>query len=156
MSDFNSGNATLDEWLQKRALKNQDSGASRTFVIAEDSKVVGYYSLATGSVERVLTTSNFSRNMPEPIPVVILGRLAIDIEYQGKKLGSHLLKDALLRTLTISNNVGVRGVLVHAISDKAKLFYQSYGFTESPMEPMTLLISVKQLKKYLIPDRFKK
>jgi len=146
---FDSGNATLDEWLITRALKNQDSGASRTFVICDDGKVIGYYALATGSVERDVATSNFSRGMPEPIPVIVLGRLAIDKNYQGKRLGAALLKDVMLRTVTISQNVGVRGLLVHAISEDAKRFYMKYGFQECPTEPMTLLISVKNIKSHI-------
>lgn len=146
---FDSGNSTLDEWLVKRALKNQNNGASRTFVICDDGKVIGYYALATGSVERDVATGNFSRGMPEPIPVIVLGRLAIDKEYQGKNLGSALLKDAMLRTVTISQNVGVRGLLVHAISEEAKRFYMNYGFQESPIDPMTLLMSVKNIKNHI-------
>lgn len=146
---FDSGNSTLDEWLVKRALKNQNNGASRTFVICDDGKVIGYYALATGSVERDVATGNFSRGMPEPIPVIVLGRLAIDKEYQGKHLGSALLKDAMLRTVTISQNVGVRGLLVHAISEEAKRFYMNYGFQESPIDPMTLLMSVKNIKNHI-------
>ena len=146
LGSFNSGNATLDEWLLKRALKNQESGASKTFVVCDDNRVVGYYALATGSVERDIATGNFSRGMPEPIPVIVLGRLAIDQSYQGQQLGAALLKDAMLRTVTIANNVGVRGLLVHAISEDAKRFYLKYGFQESPMEPMTLLLSVKIIK----------
>lgn len=146
LGSFNSGNATLDEWLLKRALKNQESGASKIFVVCDDNRVVGYYALATGSVERDIATGNFSRGMPEPIPVIVLGRLAIDQSYQGQQLGAALLKDAMLRTVTIANNVGVRGLLVHAISEDAKRFYLKYGFQESPMEPMTLLLSVKIIK----------
>ena len=101
---FESGNTTLDEWLQKRALKNQDNGASRTFVICEGTKVIGYYALATGSVERDVATGNFSRGMPEPIPVIVLGRLAIDKNHQGQRLGAALLKDVMLRTVTIASN----------------------------------------------------
>lgn len=146
LGSFNSGNATLDEWLLKRALKNQESGASKIFVVCDDNRVVGYYALATGSVERDIATGNFSRGMPEPIPVIVLGRLAIDQSYQGQQLGAALLKDAMLRTVTIANNVGVRGLLVHVISEDAKRFYLKYGFQESPMEPMTLLLSVKIIK----------
>lgn len=147
--DFDSGNATLDEWLTKRALKNQETGASRTFVICqEESRIIGYYALSTGSIDRNVATSNFSRGMPHPIPVIILGRLAIDQTHQNKKLGSALLKDAILRTLSVSNNAGVRGLLVHAISEKAKGFYLKYGFQESPIEPMTLFVSIKNLKKH--------
>lgn len=148
--NFDSGNSTLDDWLIKRALKNQETGASRTFVVCEDGAVViGYYALATGSIERISATGNFSRGMPDPIPVIILGRLAIDTRYQGKRLGAALLKDAMLRTLSISNNVGVRGLLVHAISDAAKQFYLQYGFQESPLEPMTLHLSIKNISQHL-------
>ena len=147
---FNSGNSTLDDWLIKRALKNQETGASRTFVVCEDGRVVvGYYALATGSIERISATGNFSRGMPDPIPVIILGRLAIDTRYQGMRLGAALLKDAMLRTLSISNNVGLRGLLVHAISEDAKQFYLKYGFQESLIEPMTLLISIKNVSQHL-------
>ncbi len=147
---FNSGNSTLDDWLIRRALKNQESGASRTFVICEDNPtVIGYYALATGSIERIAATGNFSRGMPDPIPVIILGRLAIDTRHQGKRLGAALLKDAMLRTLSIANNVGVRGLLVHAISADAKQFYLKYGFQESPVEPMTLFISTKNIRCHI-------
>lgn len=150
VSQFCSGNETLDNWLIKRALKNQDNGASKTFVITnDDSKVIGYYALATGSIEQAMTSGNFSRQMPDPIPVIILARLAIDQKYQGNKLGAALLKDTIQRTLVVADNVGVRGLLVHAISDDAKKFYLKYGFIESPMETMTLMISIKNLRHYL-------
>ena len=148
-SAFESGNTTLDEWLTKRALKNQDNGASRTFVICKGNQVIGYYAIATGSVERDLATGHFSRGMPEPIPVIVLGRLAIDKNYQGQRLGAALLKDVILRTVTIASNVGIRGLLVHAISEDAKRFYLKYGFQESPIEPMTLLLSINNIKKHL-------
>jgi GNAT superfamily N-acetyltransferase len=135
--------------VKKRALKNPSNRASKTFVICVQNRVIGYYSLASGSIERIMTSNNFSRNMPNPILVIVLGRLAIDENHQGEKLGSHLLKDALLRTLTIANNVGIRGVLVHAISEPAKRFYLQYGFTESPIVPMTLLLSISNIKKHL-------
>ncbi|WP_225318844.1 GNAT family N-acetyltransferase [Cellvibrio sp. KY-GH-1] len=150
LGNFNSGNSTLDEWLIRRALKNQESGASRTFVICEDgSRVIGYYALATGSIERISAAGSFSRGMPDPIPVIILGRLAVDIKFQGKRLGAALLKDAMLRTLAIASNVGVRGLLVHAISEQAKQFYLQYGFQKSPTDPMTLLLSLKNISQHL-------
>ena len=147
-AQFNCGTLSLDEWLKKRALKNQSNGASRSFVICENNRVIGYYALATGSVERLIASGAIARNMPEAIPVIVLGRLAVDVQYQGQRLGSALLKDAMLRTLSIARNVGVRGLLVHAISEEAKQFYLSYGFQLSPVEPMTLLLSVKHLKGY--------
>ncbi len=150
VSHFCCGNSTLDEWLIKRVLKNQLSGASRTFVLTgSDAEVMGYYALATGSVERNMASGNLSRQMPDPIPVVILARLAIDKQYQGKHLGAALLGDAIKRTLLIAEHVGIRGLLIHAISTEAKAFYLQYGFIESPMDPMTLMISVNALKKAL-------
>lgn len=150
-SAFDSGNFTLDEWLIKRALKNQENGASRTFVICnEKQQVIGYYALATGSVEREISTSNFSRGMPDPIPVIVLGRLAIDQNVQGNGLGAALLRDAMLRTVSIANNVGVRGLLVHAISEQAKRFYLRYGLQESRIEEMTLLLSIKNIRKHIV------
>lgn len=147
---FNSGNETLDEWLKKRGLKNQTSGASKTFVICENTySAVGYYALATGSMERVVALGSISRGMPDPIPVIVLGRLAIDQRYQGRQLGGFLLKDAMRRALNISSQVGIRGLLVHAISEDAKSFYLRYGFIESNFEPMTLMISMKTLSSHL-------
>ncbi len=149
VADFCCHNEILDAWLKKRALKNQDRGASRTFVICDDDAVIGYYALASGSVEWLMAPKAIARNMPEPIPVIVLARLAVDERYQGKRLGAALLKDAMLRTVTIAQNVGIRALMVHAISPSAKDFYLSYGFQVSLVDPMTLLISVVNLKKQL-------
>ena len=146
---FDCGNKILNEWLKKRDLKNQSRGASRTFVICEHGWVVGFYALASGSVERLTVPKTISRNMPDPIPVIILGRLAVSTELQGKSLGSALLKDALLRTISISQQVGVRALLVHAISEEAKRFYHKYGFQPSPVDSMTLFLSIKNIKAHL-------
>ena len=146
---FNCGNDTLNDWLIRRALKNQDSGASRTFVINSNKRVIGYYALASGSVERLAAPGSVARNMPEPVPVVVLGRLAVDVDYQGHRLGAALLKDAMLRTLAVSHEVGIRAMLVHTISDEAKQFYRRYGFQESPIDAMTLMLSIQQLKAHL-------
>ena len=147
VSEFDCGNDALNDWLIKRALKNQNSGASRTFVICQDNQVIGYYALASGSVERMATPKSIARNMPEPIPVMVLGRLAIDTRMQGQRLGSALLKDALLRTLSVSKNVGIRAILVHAISGDAKRFYLGYGFRISPIDPMTLMLSIRHIER---------
>lgn len=149
VSEFDCGNDSLNDWLIKRALKNQNSGASRTFVICQDNRVVGYYALASGSVERMASPKSIARNMPEPIPVMVLGRLAIDVRMQAQRLGSALLKDALLRTLSVSKNVGIRAILVHAISGDAKRFYLGYGFQTSPIDPMTLMLPVRHIESLL-------
>jgi GNAT superfamily N-acetyltransferase len=145
--DFNCGNETLNDWLKKKALKNQKQGASKTFVICDGKLVVGYYALATGSVERINAPKSLTRNMPNPIPVIVLGRLAIDQQFHGKKLGSALLKDVIRRTIFVSDNVGVKALLVHAISEEAKRFYVHHNFIESPIESMTLLLSMNNKKK---------
>ena len=147
--EFDCGNDTLNEWLKKRALKNQDDGASRTFVICQDDRVVGYYALASGSVERLGAPGSIARNMPDPIPVIVLGRLAIDLSMQGQRFGSSLLKDALLRALKISQDIGIRAVLVHAISEDAKRFYQAYGFQVSPIDSMTLMLPIRHIVSLL-------
>ncbi len=155
-ADFNCSDPILTEWLNKKALKNQKNKASQTFVICNDNNVIGYYALASGSVERVKSPKSLTRNMPDPIPVIVLGRLAVDSDNQGKGLGSALLKDAIQRTMYISEHVGVKALLVHAISDEAKSFYQYHNFIESPHESMTLLLSMShsdRLKNHIKNDK---
>ena len=140
---FACGIPVLDEWLKRRALKNEVSGASRTFVVCQDRQVIGYYALATGSIEHRDAPGKIRCNMPNPIPVMVLGRLAIDQPWQHAGLGRGLLKDAVLRTLCISQQAGVRALLAHALSDDAKNFYAHNGFLESPLDPMTLMIALQ-------------
>ena len=149
LSLFDCGNKSLTEWLKKNALKNQHNGASRTFVMLQDNKVIAYYALAAGSIERMDSPGNISRNMPNPIPVIVLGRLAVDINFQKKNFGKILLKNAMLRILSISKNAGVRAILVHAISAQAKQFYLRYGFKESPLDTMTLFLPISALSKLI-------
>lgn len=140
---FQSGNDTLDEWLRRRARSNQVSGASRTYVVTEGRRVVGYYCLASGALDLADAPGSVRRNMPDPVPMAVLGRLAIDHGWQGKGLGAALLQDAVLRTSQAAAIMGIRGLLVHAISDEAKAFYEHYGFQCSPNHPMTLVLSLK-------------
>lgn len=146
LDKFCCGVESLDDWLKKRAYRNQLNGASRTYVVKDDKKVVGYYCLASGALALNSAPSSIRRNMPDPIPVAILGRLAIDESYQGKGLGVALLQDAVLRTAQAANILGIRGLLVHALSEQAKTFYQYHGFVASPTEPMTLILSLKHLQ----------
>jgi GNAT superfamily N-acetyltransferase len=140
---FDSGNSQLDDWLKNKAIKNEFEGASRTYVLCTDDVVIGFYCLANGSVFQSVATGKVRRNMPDPIPVMVIGRLAIDRSWQGKGLGRALLRDAVLRTLQASEIAGIRAILVHAISENAKVFYEQCGFTASPMDEMTLMIRVK-------------
>jgi len=120
---------------------NQLSGASRSFVVADqEGRVFGYYALAAGAVSHQLATGSVRRNMPDPIPVMVLARLAVDRRAQGIKLGASLLKDAVNRAVVVSRNAGVRALLVHALHDRAKEFYEHYGFQSSPLHPMTLML----------------
>ena len=127
LSTFESGIPALDDWLKRRALANEDSGASRTYVVSANGKVIGYYALATGAVILHAATGRARRNMPDPIPVMILGRLAVDKAHQGQGVGRALLRDAILRTLQAAAIGGIRAILVHAISEDAKRFYERCG-----------------------------
>ncbi len=140
---FQSGTDSLDQWLRRRARANQASGASRTYVIADSTHIVGYYCLSSGGLDLTDAPGSIRRNMPDPVPIAVLGRLAVDVTWQGKGLGVALLQDAVLRTGQAAAILGIRGLLVHAISDEAKAFYERYGFQASPKNPMTLVLSLK-------------
>lgn len=147
LDEFACGEARLDEWLKRRALSNQLSGASRTFVVAaQDGRVYGYYAMAAGAVSHQAATRSVRRNMPGPIPVMVLARLAVDHRAQGMKLGAALLQDAVGRAVNVSQNAGVRALLVHALHDRAKQFYVHYGFQESPQDLMTLMLRLSAVK----------
>jgi len=149
LNDFFSGVSSLDEWLKRRARANQVSGASRTFVAAVDHKAVGYYALASGAITTASSVGRFRRNMPDPIPVAVLGRLAIDRPQQGRGLGRALFRDCALRVTHAADSIGIRGIVVHAISDQAKAFYQALGFDPSPAEPMTLMVTLTDIRHLL-------
>ncbi|GAB4214460.1 MAG: GNAT family N-acetyltransferase [Synechococcales cyanobacterium] len=140
---FDSGHSQLDDWLKRRALKNEIEGASRTYVLCAGKIVIAYYSLANGAVALASATGRVRRNMPDPIPVMVIGRLAVDRCWQGQGIGQALLRDAILRTLQAAEIAGIRAILIHAISAEAKQFYEKCGFTASPVDPMTRMVGVK-------------
>jgi GNAT superfamily N-acetyltransferase len=143
LTAFDSGVTSLDDWLRRRAMPNQVSGASRCYVVADaDHRVVGYYALASGSLALSGAPGRLRRNMPDPIPMAILGRLAIDRSEQGKGLGAALLQDAVLRVEQAASIMGIRGVLVHALSEEARAFYEHHGFIAAVANPMTLILSL--------------
>jgi GNAT superfamily N-acetyltransferase len=142
VDQFDCGNIQLNNWLKHRAFKNEIQGASRTYVVTVENVVVAYYCLANGAIAQTLSTGKVKRNMPDPIPVMIIGRLAVDQNWQAKGIGKALLRDAILRTLQASEIAGIRAILVEAISEEAKLFYEKCGFTVSPIAPMTLMITI--------------
>ena len=149
VSQFDCGEPALDTWLKRRALQNEESGASRTYVVCAGQQIAGYYALATGAIAHAEVPGRVKRNMPDPVPVIIIGRLAIALKFQGRGIGVALLRDAVLRILQAAEIAGIRAILVHAISEQAKRFYEKYGFTASPADPMTLMITTKEAARIL-------
>lgn len=149
LDNFNSGEISLDEWLKKRARANQAGGASRVFVTCEGNRVAGYYALSSSCVTPAIVPGRFRRNMPDPIPVVLLGRLAIDKAWQRQGIGRALFRDASMRVSHAAEAIGVRGIVVHAVSDNARKFYLALGFTECPGQPMMLVIALQDIRAAL-------
>lgn len=149
LAAFDCGSASLNTWLARRAMANQGSGATRTYVVCQGRRVIGYFALAAGAIISADSTGRFRRNMPEPIPVVLLARLAVDRTHHGKGIGSALMADAIKRVLASADAIGVRGMVVHAIDEQAWQFYRGLGFEPSPSQPMTLMITVGQLRASL-------
>ena len=150
LGSFDSGVQSLDDWLRRRALLNQASGASRTFVVCDAGQVIAYCALAASAVAPNAAPGRFKRNMPEPIPVVVLARLAIDRVQQGRGLGRALFQDAASRVIHAADAIGIRGLLVHAISEEAKAFYLRLGLNPSPLDAMTLMTTLAALKSSLL------
>ncbi|MBA3535980.1 MAG: GNAT family N-acetyltransferase [Tatlockia sp.] len=145
---FSSGEKVLDDWLKERAIKNDLNDASRTFIVHINLEVKGYYCLSMGSVNKEVAPGKIRRNMPDHIPVMVLGRLAVDNSCHKMGIGKGLLKDAVLRTIKVSVDVAVKALLVHSISESATHFYKRFGFIESPLSNKTLLLPLKALAGY--------
>jgi len=152
LDSFDSGVAALDDWLKRRGAANQTSGASRTYVVCDAGQVVGYYALASHAVAAVAATGRVRRNMPDPVPVVVLGRLAIARSHQRQGLGRALFQDAARRVMHAADAIGIRALLVHALSDEAKVFYLRLGLDASPLDPMTLMVTLADLRAALEPE----
>lgn len=143
-STFSCKHDSLNQWLRRRALANATTGATRTYVVcAEAQRVVGYYALSAGSLSIDSAPARLRRNMPDPLPVVVLGRLAVDEAWGGRGVGSGLLKDAVMRSVQAAEIIGACALLCHAIDDDAKAFYLKHGFIESPMQPLTLMLGLR-------------
>lgn len=135
----------MSEWPRRRALPNASSGATRTYVVcAESQRVVGYYALAAGSLDVESAPSRLRRNMPNPLPVVVLGRLAVDDTWSGRGVGGGLLKDAVLRSLQAADLIGACALMCHAIDADAKAFYARHGFVESPTQELTMILGLRR------------
>jgi GNAT superfamily N-acetyltransferase len=154
VADFQCGEVSLDDWLRRRALQNEESGASRTYVVCtETRRVAGYYALAAGANAHAEAPGKVKRNMPDPVPVLVLGRLAVDKTHQGQGLGASLLRDAILRSVQAADIAGIKALLVHAISDSARQFYEAAGFVSSPVDPMTLMITITEAARIITAER---
>lgn len=149
LAGFASGEVVLDAWLKRLAIKNEHSGSSRCFVVCSQNKVVAYYTLSAAGIGREFAPKGLQRNRPDPLPVLLLGRLAVDQRYHNMGIGKALLRDAMLRALTVSAEAGVCGMLVHAMSEQAKRFYLSRGFVASPLQPMTLFMTLETARQIL-------
>ncbi len=153
LANFDCGESSLNEWLKKHAFKNHVAGASRCFVVCAGVEVIGYYSLSAGAISHEAAPKAMRRNMPNPLPILLLGRLAVDKRYHNQRIGQALLRDAMIRAVSVAGDAGVFALLVHALSDQAKQFYLSRGFVESPLQPMTLLMTIETIRSILTePD----
>ncbi len=149
LADFESGEPSLDDWLKRRAAKNQANGSSRTYVVCEGEAVIGYYCLAAGAIGHAEARSTLKRNRPDPVPVLVLGRLAIHKDHHQKGIGTALLNDAIRRAIQAADIAGITALLVQAISEQARRFYLSRGFVESPIKPMTLCLMLATVRQAL-------
>lgn len=139
----------MNKWLKQRAFKNESEGGTRTYVVCQGHKVVAYYSLANGCIAHTSAPGKIKRNMPDPIPVMVLARLAVDLNHQGQGIGTSLIQDAAKRTLKASEIAGIRAIVAHALNDQAKAFYESCGFQPSPIKPLTVMVTLKDIKTNL-------
>ena len=149
IEEFDCGVESLNNWLKRHAAHAAAAGSARTFVVvdAEQQRVVGYHALTAASIAREQATTRAARGMPRhPIPAALLARLAVDVSVQGGGIGAWLLRDAMLRTLSASESVGIRVLLVHALGDDARRFYERHGFEPSPTDPLNLQMLMKDLR----------
>ena len=153
VSAFSSGESALDDWLKKRALKNNEIDASRTFVITHEvngvTQVVAFFAMTVGEISHTAATGALRRNMPDPIPVTVLARLAVHEDWHGRGLGRSLLREAVVRSLQISANAAVKAIVVHALHDRARSFYEAFGFQRSRLDELTLMAPLKGLRTAL-------
>jgi len=142
VTDFDCGQATLNDWLKRRALTNQQQGTTRTWVVTETGshEVVAFYASCTSSVLRGTAPKRISQGQPEQLPALLLARMAVDQKHQGRGVAAALLKHFIVKAMEVSALVGVRLLLVHAKDEEAKSFYGHYGFVASPVDSLTMMM----------------
>ncbi len=150
LETFDCGKSELNTWLIRHARQAQGSGSAKTFVTADENRVVGYFSLTVGQVDSLDTPERIRKGMGQyPIPVVILARLAVSMNDQGRGIGTALLQDAIRRTLIIAEQAGIRAMLTHPIDEDANRFYLRFGFNASPLREQQLLLLLKDAKRII-------
>lgn len=150
LDDFDCGKPTLNDWLLRHARQAQSSGSAKTFVVADDDRVAGYYSLTVGQIDTLDAPERIRKGMGQyPVPVVILARLAVSSQYQGRGIGFGLLQDAIRRTLLIAEQAGIRAMLTHPIDEAAAKFYTRFGFIASPLREQQLLLLLKDARRWV-------
>lgn len=150
LDDFDCGKPALNDWLVRHAMQAQSSGSARTCVVVEGDRVVGYFSLAVGQADAMEVPDRIRKGMGSyPIPVVILARLAVSLQEQGKGIGIGMLQEAIRRTIAIADQAGVRALLTHPIDEEASRFYRRFGFESSPIREQQLLLLLKDARRLL-------
>lgn len=146
IDDFDCQESSLNNWLKKRALKNDLEDASRTYVVCCGDRVVAYYSLHLGCIKHSEALGKIKRNLPDPIPAIVLGRLAVDINHQKQGIARALIKDMFLRSLQVADLAGTKAVLVKSLNEKVLSFYQSFGFIQSKTDPLLLMKAISEVR----------
>jgi GNAT superfamily N-acetyltransferase len=150
LSHFDCGKPSLNDWLKRFALTNQQNDSARTYVVHRTGRAVGYYSISAGSVRKEESPTRVAKGLAaHPIGVILLARLAVDLSEQGTGLGKMLLVDALTRAMAAADTIGARAILVHAIDDDAAQFYRKFGFDASPIDPKQMMLLMKDLRATL-------
>ena len=151
LDEFDCGKPALTEWLLHHARQAQGSGSARTFVVCEQDRVAGYYSLTVGQIDTLEAPERIRRGMGQyPIPLVILARLAVDLDYQKQGLGFSLLQDAIMRTVSISDQAGIRALLTHPLDAEADTFYRRFGFESTPTHDRQLILLLKDARRLML------
>jgi predicted N-acetyltransferase YhbS len=150
LEEFDCGKPALTEWLLRHARQAQGSGSARTFVACEEGRVVGYYSLTVGQIDTLEAPERVRRGMGNyPIPLIILARLAVDLDYQSRGLGFSLLQDAIRRAVVVAGHAGIRALLTHPLDAEADAFYKRFGFEQIPQNECGLILLLKDARRFV-------